>query len=69
MNRSGKAWGYAQAAQHVFAQESTNDFHYTNHLHNGDLDDDAELDGVMPRVAHSVMVQLSLKQGLRQFGD
>lgn len=62
---------YGQAAQHLFTQESSEnfDFHYANHMLAGELVYDAELDDVMPRVAHKVMVQLSLRQGLQQFGD
>ena len=44
-------------------------FHYTNHLVGEDIGEDEELDNIMPRVAHHVMVQMSLKQGLREFGD
>ena len=44
-------------------------FHYTNHLVSTTIEEDNELDEVMPRVTHHVMVQLSLKQGLKEFGE
>jgi len=65
--RESLTYGYTHALRHIQRQQVL--FHYVNYLEEVGIDDDVELDSVMPRVAHRVMVQLSLKQGLREFGD
>lgn len=54
----------------AWKQLQAREFHYCNFLKLQEpIGDDPELDKVMPEVVHKVMVQVSLKQGLREFGE
>mmetsp|Transcript_26671 Transcript_26671/g.56142 ORF Transcript_26671/g.56142 Transcript_26671/m.56142 type:complete len:625 (+) Transcript_26671:3224-5098(+) len=60
--------GYANALNCIQLRET--EFHYAHFLRQEpQMLNDPELDAMMPHVTHKVMLQLSIRQGLKQFGS